>query len=118
MTKEEILRNLAEFYGTFYYYKVSHISGLNCTDGVQYLRGVCKCFWLTDIIASYQSALRNHPFQVWTLKLNKTGDGAKVECSDGNGNRLIVQRIQYTDFPLSEIKLYCSDGVILLPSEY
>lgn len=114
----ELETNLEQFCGTEQYYKCDLFSNLNVTDGVQYLREKANCYWLTDIISSYSRELRNHSFQVWTLKLNKTGNGAKVECTDGNGKRLIVQRISYTDFPLKEIELYCSDGVILLPSEY
>lgn len=114
----ELETNLKQFIGTENYYKCNIFSNLKVTDGVQYLREKANCYWLTDIIASYQRALRNNPFQVWTLKLNKSGNGAKVECEDGNGKRLIVQRISYTDFPLKEIKLYCLNEVVLLPSEY
>ena len=44
--------------------------------------------------------------------------GAIVTADDGNGNKLATQRIAFTDFPLAEIKLYVSDGVIMLPTEY
>jgi hypothetical protein len=36
----------------------------------------------------------------------------------GDGHVVLTKRIPYTDFPLAEIKLYFTDGVILLPSEY
>jgi hypothetical protein len=61
--------------------------------------------------------------QFWTLKLNKTGRGAKIICERDTGDVAITQRIPFTDFPLPEIKLYCApsgDGIhytILLPSE-
>jgi hypothetical protein len=33
------------------------------------------------------------------------------------GNAVYRKRIEYTDFPLAEIELYFTNGVILLPSE-
>ena len=117
MEKAEILKNLSQFCCSENYYKVSPLSKLNCTDGVQFLRETCQSYWLTDIIASYQNGFNLGNFQTWKLKLNKTGNGAKIECFDDD-KRLIVQRIQFTDFPLDEITLWCVDGVILLPSEY
>jgi hypothetical protein len=57
---------------------------------------------------------------VANLKVN--GTRAVLTIDDGNGNVYAKQNIEYTDFPLNEIKLYCSfDGeywVIMLTSEY
>ena len=41
-----------------------------------------------------------------------------LTCEDGNGKRLLWERITYTDFPLEEIDLYVTGNVILLTSEY
>jgi hypothetical protein len=66
------------------------------------------------------------PFQVWTLKVRSNRRGMVI-CDDGNGRELYLQELEYTDFPLPEMKLYCcADGVlgqgvervILLPREY
>jgi hypothetical protein len=50
------------------------------------------------------------------------GSSAVLSLDDGNDNVFATQAIEYTDFPLSEIKLYCSfDGnhwVIMHTSEY
>jgi len=43
---------------------------------------------------------------------------ATLACKDGNGNAVYGKAIPYTDFPLPEIALYFTDGVILLPGEY
>jgi hypothetical protein len=55
-------------------------------------------------------------------ELKVKGDSATLTLDDGNGNVYARQSIVYTDFPLSEIKLYCSfDGeywVIMKTSEY
>lgn len=95
------------------------------TDGVKYLAdnaGEHGAYWLLDIIASYQPRLRKDPFQVWVLKVNRNKKPmAVVTCEDGNGKRLVRQKIEYTDFQLDEIKLYAEhDGVyltIMLPDE-
>lgn len=41
-----------------------------------------------------------------------------LRCDDGNGRRLLEKGIDYTDFPEPCNKLYVTDGVIMLPSEY
>jgi hypothetical protein len=55
---------------------------------------------------------------VWTLIKNKTGNGAMLTCGDGNGHTVYTKRIEYTDFPLDTVKLFCENGTILLPSEH
>ena len=48
-----------------------------------------------------------------------SGDSlATLACDDGNGIIVFTKQIEFTDFPLPEIALYFTDGVILLPSEY
>ena len=75
-----------------------------------------------DVIASHQRKLlrKSEHFQVW--KLNTRDRIGNVYCEDGNGRRIKHQRIDYTDFPLSTIKLWAVwDGkylTIMLPSEY
>jgi hypothetical protein len=61
--------------------------------------------------------VRAEAFQVWTL--NVAADRtATATAADGNDRVIVRQEIEFTDFPLSEIKLYLTDGVLLLPSEY
>jgi hypothetical protein len=110
--------DLSQFTGTEHYYK--YLAGLKLTDGVKYLAEKGACYWLLDIIASYQGskALNGVDFQLWELK--KTGENkARVSCkADNDLPGLITQDIEYTDFALDSVKLYCIDQVILLPSEY
>ena len=56
--------------------------------------------------------------RVRVMASNKKDDTAIVRCTDGNENELYVQKIGYTDFPLEEIVLYCTNGIVLLPGEY
>ena len=121
-TKEQtnLETELSMFTGTQAYHRFSIISKLVMTDGVKYLCEKAGCYWLMDLIASYQqkcmrdSMLRD--IQFWTLKVNdSTG---VVTCDRDTDDTAFKQNIPYTDFPLNEIKLYCTNGVILLPSEY
>ena len=75
-----------------------------------------------DAIASYFPKLRSHPFQVWTLKVNKENRSCVLSATDGNNNILVGQEIAFTNFP-DDITLYAADNgdgywVIMLTSEY
>lgn len=135
MEANEILSGLDQFTGTEQYHRITMLKNLLATDGVAWLADKAKCYWLTDIIASYQPSIRKYArarpnvaplldMQVWTLTKNKATDGAKVICTDGNSDTPIYsQRIPYTDFPLESIKIWVAPAdknnmVMLLPSEH
>lgn len=120
LTPEEIQDNLKGFHGTEQYYKASFFSKIVCTDGVQYLREKCNCYWYTDLIVSHQTnkKVRQQEFQTWKLKTDLKKNKAIAICEDGNGNVIVTQKIPYTDFSLEEITVYLTNNVILLPSEY
>jgi hypothetical protein len=120
------------FCGTENYHALTLLGRqLLATDGVEFLCREAKCYWLMDAIASHQRAVLRTiagAFQVWRLRRNNSGSGAVLTCDDGNGFRLKLQRIQFTDFPLDEITIYVerccvsNDGrqicmVAMLPSE-
>jgi len=121
---------LNQFTGTESYYRFSRLlKNTVLTDGTKYLAEKAGAYWLMDEIGLAHKLNRyvaTQKFTVWTLTKNKTGRGAKLVCDDGNGNVVYSKRIQFTDFPLPEIKLYAgveeSIGqgglVIFLPSEY
>ena len=126
----EIENTLANFIGTNVYHHLGIIPNVVATDGVKWLAENTGCFWLIDIIASYQGEIKKNlkfakllGMQNWTLKLNKTGYGAKVVCTDGDSEGpYIKQAIPFTDFPLPTITLWVQPQdnlmVIMLPSEY
>jgi len=128
-TAAEINDGLAQCYGTEAYHRVSALHGrLVITDGVLWLAEASECFWLIDIIASYQplcmkdAMLRDIQFWTLTVADDKT---AKIICERASGDVVIAQKIPFTDFPLSEIKIFVQAGecggrpvmVALLPSE-
>jgi hypothetical protein len=131
------LSELSRFTGTSGYHK--NWTGLLYTDGIKYLAEKAECYWLIDAIASYQHKLKRDPdlarFQLWILSVAKEEGERKypfIKIKNDMGCALTcwrdtpkegvkpskVQQIEYTDFPLPEIKLYVVDGILLLPSEY
>jgi len=132
MVDSEKLKNeLRHFTGSETWHKWSVLyPKFLLTDGAKFLADEAQCYWLMDIIGSYQKRLLpNEAFQVWKLTVYTEpiesahhNIAASVICEDGNNHTLIQQYIEFTDFPLNEIKLYFiwdgDCGTILLPSEY
>jgi len=121
-TKQEILKIISHAHGTEQYYRYSPFSHYpKITDGVKAVAEAAECFWLLDIIGSYQSNMKLDPaFQVWKVSV-KPDRSASVRGYNDNGNklvRIITQKVEWTDFPLESLKLYVIRNVILLPSEY
>lgn len=124
---EQLAQALDQFTGTVNYYR--HWSGLILyTDGVQYLAEKASCYWLLDIIASYQRDLakhsdeRLHEMQFWTLTV-RADESAELVCiADKGVPPAITEPIEWTDFPLPVISLWVADGgnvmVAYLPSEH
>jgi len=116
----DLKRELAGFTGTTQYYKCSFLSKLAVTDGIQFLRNRANCYWLFDIVASYQKQLAKYDarFQVWKVIVNDD-NSAVVTCREDSDQPEIVRKeIGYTDFLLDELEFWCIDGVILLKNEY
>jgi len=110
-----------------------HMLGFNYTEGIRDLAESAKCHWLLDAIGSYQHKLRKKEglkhFQVWLLVVGqdhevikpKDKNAAVLTCWEDTPTKgvkpAVRQEIEYTDFPLKEIKLWLENGVLMLPSE-
>jgi len=116
--------DLAQFTGTEQYFK--HWTGMIVyTDGVQYV-GAKGGYWIIDLIASYQTAIRLEeiPFQSWKIKIVEK-DGQRGFCAtmtDGNDNQYIKQEGEFTDLPFDLSFFLQADekfkAVLMLTSEY
>lgn len=115
LTKDD----LSQFYGTEVWYRHSLVKNVLYTEGVRYVAEHGGAYWLIDLIAFHQAAtaVRAEPFQLWILTVQPNGT-AGLTCQDGNGVAVYGIEIDYTDFPLNEIKFYFTDSVLMLPSEY
>lgn len=90
------------------------------TEGAKYVADQAGAHWLIDEIAVNQTRPKvgAEKFQVWVLQVDLKNRTGVLSCGDGNENTVFSKKIEYTDFPLAEIRFYCTDGVILLPNEY
>jgi hypothetical protein len=119
-TKQFTKADLAQFTGTENWYRHPIRRNILYTDGIQYLAEKAGAYWLIDEIAfnQMQPRIGSEEFQVWTLKVNLEKNQAVLTCDNGNGHIVYSKEIEYTDFPLGEIRVYFTNNVILLTSEY
>lgn len=97
------------------------------TSGVRWMAETAKAYWLIDACASWlpDKKLRGEEFIVFRLKVHPD-NSATLTGDDGNGNILITQQIEYTDYAKAgetECELYAvgtpgQPTVLMLPSEY
>jgi len=119
-SKKLDLADLSQFTGTEQWHRHGIVRDVLFTDGAKYVADQAGAYWLLDEIALAQrgsNRVAGEAFQLWKLTVN-ADHTATLACEDGNGNAVYSKAIPYTDFPLPEIALYFTDGVILLPSEY
>jgi len=112
--------HLRQFTGSENWYRHGINRNVLFTDGAKHVADKGGAYWLLDAIAIaqlYEKAVTGEEFQVWTLKVNENRTASLV-CDDGNDNIVYTQHIEFTDFPIDEIRLYFTDNTILLPSEY
>jgi hypothetical protein len=123
MTPQELQSQLAGFSGSEnLYYRPTPIT-VHYTDGIKWLQENAKCYWLIDLIASYQTTEFKQANERQFWKLIVTDSSAVITCDDGDGNVSATQSIEYTDFPLPEFSIWVEiqeEGriFIFLPSEY
>ena len=119
MNTHELQTNLSQFTGTENYYRV--MPRLVITDGVQYLANQANSYWLVSLIYSY---LTTQPIRTEFVvaRLTVSEKTTDLVIDDGNDRVIAKRAIEYTDFPLGEVTIYCSyqekTWVLLLPSEY
>ena len=124
LSAQELHQALPQFTGTTHWFQWSRLTDLTCTDGAKYLAEEAGAYWLLDAVASHQNALviqdlqRLQEFQIWTLTVKADKSCCLTCAEDSDVAPVIVQDIEFTNFPLKEIKLYVCGNVILLPSEY
>lgn len=121
MNKDTLTKNaLSRFTGTERWYRHGLACDVLFTDGAKYVADQGGAYWLLDAIALAQRGdqrVAAAAFQLWTLTV-RPDRTATLTCVDGNCNPVFRKDLAYTDFPLDEVKLYFTDNVILLPSEY
>lgn len=117
--------NLSQFTGTVNYTRF--MGNLLLTDGVMFLVKN-RAGWILDIIVSVRClpSIKAEEKEFWTLKVDLDAHTAVITATDGDKGdgpiQLYRQVIDYTDFPLKELKLYVIEEgpykVVMLPTEY
>lgn len=115
---QKLIEELKQFYGSEQFYRNPLFPKFVYTEGVKYLAEQANCYWLLDHIFSnqYDLYLAIEPFQSWKIKA--LDNKANIIVDDGNGKFIKEYPIEFTDFPLPEMKLWFIEGTLLLPSEY
>jgi hypothetical protein len=114
------LAELRQFTGSEQWFRHGLVRNILFTEGAKYLADRAGAYWLIDEIAFTQKsdpAVAAEAFQLWTLTV-QPDQTATLTCGDGNGRTVYSKKLDYTDFPLPEVQLYCANNTILLPSEY
>lgn len=118
MNRADLTLALRNFTGTETWFRHPFFQFLY-TEGVEFLAEQGGCYWLMEMIFGFQKieTVRAEYFQTWDLTVNENKT-AILQCGDGTGNIVFTHTLNYTDFPLSKIRLYFTDNVLLLPSEW
>jgi len=139
LAPHELRAGLQRFTGSETFYP-HHTARILYTEGVKWLAEQAGAYWLIDAIASWQTKpnVQGAPFQIWRLQVHADRSATLIGAEDideqgrpvhartpvdralGRWTRgaLARQAIEWTDFPLEEIKLYLHHGILMLPSEY
>jgi hypothetical protein len=120
MTEKTLSKaDLAHFTGSEQWFRHGLARNILYTEGAQYVAEHGGAYWLIDEIAFNQAepAVAIVKFQFWRLDV-AADQTATLTCQDGNDNVVFTKLIEFTDFPLDQIRFYFTDNTILLPSEY
>jgi hypothetical protein len=107
-------------------YRRTPLSNVVYTDGVKYMADEAGADWLIDeiVLAQRRPRVAGEEFQTWKLKVEPSQQ-ASLTCfraaplsEDGGDDVVYKKRIDFTDFPIDEISLYCVRGTLMLPNEY
>ncbi|MFA5406964.1 MAG: DUF6876 family protein [Candidatus Nanoarchaeia archaeon] len=92
------------------------------TEGIKYLADTVRCYWLLDLVGSYQHKLRGVDFQLWRVEV--VGSSAVVTMREDTHEPVRVKQvIGYTDFPAGVFEFYAERNetgnmTLLLKSEH
>ena len=122
---EVLKNNLRQFTGTEHYWRYSPLfPNVVLTDGAKYLADQAGAYWLMDVISSHMPKVKDYFAIAWFYKIDSEWCFRLLSDLPIEDDTVewAHQKIEFSDFPLNEIKLYVAKQddlwVILLPSEY
>lgn len=120
MDAAQLKHELKNFTGTETWFRHTLFRKFLYTEGVQFLAENAECYWLIDKIFGAQfehQTVRDELFQTWDLTVQPNGS-AILQCGDGNDTIVHSETLTFTTFPMDTIRLFLTDDVLLLPTEY
>jgi hypothetical protein len=128
----DLLAGLRHFTGDLERWRHPLNRKLLFTPGVHFLAEQAGAWWLIDAIAGwlpsreFAAAARHDPrlldIEFWKLTVEGDKSATLTAVADSGEPPFIRQAIEFTDFPLAEIELYCvfdgTHSTLMLPSEY
>ena len=120
---------VSQFTGTEAYHRWTPLSKSVLTDGAKYVAEQLQAYWLFDEIDLQIKHGKMPKLDMYftTFIVSLEFSIGKLSIEDGNGKVLKTKSIDYTDFPLPEIKIWSASTateqsgqffVHMLPSEY
>ncbi|SDR63340.1 hypothetical protein SAMN05519103_08509 [Rhizobiales bacterium GAS113] len=119
-TKTLTQASLQQFTGSEHWYRHGLVRDVLFTDGANMSRTPAApigCSRRLPWRSVMRKAVAAEEFQHGRLTV-KSDRTATLTCDDGNDNVVFSKEIEFTDFPLAEIRFYCAARTIMLPSEY
>ena len=124
--------DLGQFRGGGTVYKHGIFARIVYTEGVQYLAAHGGAYWLLDAIgihllsptmkAVIEADPRIRSLHFWTLTVAEDESALLIAQADSPEKPFITQEIDYTDFPLKEVRIWVAwqgeQWLLFLPSEY
>ena len=100
-------------------FKHSKSSNIAYTDGIKWLVDGLGAYWLVNRIVAAQNraTVKAADFQIWRLDVFRDKRGM-LTCYNKEANKVLVEQIGHTDFPIAEVTIYCVEATIMLADEY
>lgn len=111
------------FIGTAEYHQVTLSKRFIATDGAAFVFEEQKCYWLSDVLASYMKRYDTYDsyFYVVDVVVDLKKNSCDVVITDGNRHVIANQHIGFTDLQ-KNLRFYIAQQdtywVCMLPSEY
>jgi hypothetical protein len=118
MTTTITASQLAQYYGSEQFFFNPLFRSIKYTEGVKYLSDNGAAWLITDILAVLKGDRKVKAEEFVSICFTVKDRAGVILMTDGNDKELYKQLVEYTDFPIAEVKMFYTSGVLMLSSEY
>lgn len=130
-TVEDLETSLAQFHGTERYYYDPVVPELNYTDGVKFVfdscirdvegvdiipKDVIRIIMKKTLLEAVRDQMKRSSFI--SISIKQTDKKIDINISDGDGKNRNSLSLNKKVFLTPEIKMFCTNNVLMLASEY